>query len=459
MPGRFRRHGTADSPAPVVARGLDAAGTSRYLEAGPPRGRLQRSDMSGSQGRSVAALTAVGVIVFTGCTATTPTPAPTAVEAPVEAAVVDEFSPLVISMVEPGPIPVRGTDGLYHLVYELQVQNASPRAASLVSIVSSADGAVIDETAGEELLARMLPIGDYPFPPRPISQIAPGTSALVLMDTTFEDRDSVPEALDQAISATFGAVRADQANFAELFPTDVVALASTPVTQSDPILIGPPLTGPNWVAVNGCCRLSPHRGAMIPIGGRINASERYAVDWARLDLTDIQAGENLQSFSGDPGDNADYFTYDQPVLAVADGEVAVVSDGFPDMTPNVQQDDLPLKDYGGNYVVLKISESVYAFYAHLKSGSMKVDVGDRVQLGDEIGRTGNSGNTSEAHLHFHVMDGISPLTAGNLPFEITAFSMVGAVSPDSSEFVIDEGERANELPLGGSGISFPDEPR
>lgn len=197
--------------------------------------------MSGPQGHSVAALTAVGAIVLTGCTVTTPTPAPTAVEA----AVVDEFSPLVVSMIEPGPIPARGTDGLYHLVYELQVQNASPRPASLVSIVSSADGDVIDETTGEELVARMLPIGDYPFPPRPISEIASGTSALVLMDTTFEDRDSVPKALDQAISATFGEVRADRANFAELFPTDVVALASTPVTQGDPILVGPPLTGPN----------------------------------------------------------------------------------------------------------------------------------------------------------------------------------------------------------------------
>jgi hypothetical protein len=408
--------------------------------------------MSGSQGRSVAALTAVGAIVLTGCTVTTATPAPPAVEA----AVVDEFSPLVISMVEPGPIPVRGTDGLYHLVYELQVQNASPRPASLVSIVSSADGDVIDETTGEDLVARTLPIGDYPFPPRPIAQIAPGTSALVLMDTTFEDRDSVPDALDQAISATFGDVRADQANFAKLFPTDVVANSSTPVAQDDPISIGPPLTGPNWVAVNGCCRLSPHRGAMIPIGGRINASERYAVDWTRLDLTDIQDGENLRSFSGDAADNADYFTYDQPVLAVADGEVAVVSDGFADMTPHVSQDDLPLKDYGGNYIVLKISDGVYAFYAHLKRGSMKVDVGDRVHLGDEIGRTGNSGNTSEAHLHFHLMDGLSPLTSGNLPFEITAFSMVGAISPDGSEFVVDEGERTDELPLGGSGISFPD---
>jgi hypothetical protein len=412
--------------------------------------------MSGSQGCSVAALTAVGAIVLTGCTVTAPAPAPTAVEAAVEAAVVDEFSPLVISIVEPGPIPVRGTDGLYHLVYELQVQNASPRPASLVSIVSSTDGDVIHETTGDELAARMLPIGDYPFPPRPIAEIPPGTSALVLMDTTFEDRDSVPHALDQAISATFGDVRADQANFAQLFPTDVVAHASTPVTQSDPISIGPPLTGPNWVAINGCCRLSPHRGAMVPIGGRINASERYAVDWARLDLPDIYIGENLSSFSGDPGDNADYFAYDQPILAVADGEVAIVSDGLPDLTPHVLQDDLPLKDYGGNYIVLKISEGVYAFYAHLKPGSMKVEVGDMVQLGDEIARIGNSGNTSEAHLHFHLMDGLAPLTAGNLPFEITAFRMVGAINPDGSEFVVDEGDRADELPLGGSGISFPD---
>ena len=50
--------------------------------------------------------------------------------------------------------------------------------------------------------------------------------------------------------------------------------------------------------------------------------------------------------------------------------------------------------------MLDLGNGVYAFYAHLKTGSPAVRVGDRVRRGQEIARTGNSGNTSEAHLHF-----------------------------------------------------------
>lgn len=232
---------------------------------------------------------------------------------------------------------------------------------------------------------------------------------------------------------------------------------TTPVGAGDPIVVGPPLTGPDWVAANACCTLSPHRGAMIPIAGRINAAERYAIDWSRFDLDRPLVDNGVQStYAGDPTDNANYFTYDQPVLAVADGEVVVVVDDLPDAEPQVLQDGLPLAEYGGNHIVLEIDDGVYAFYAHLKPDSVAVQVGDTVKLGDEIARTGNSGNTTESHLHFHVMDGIAPLSSTNLPFEISNFTMLGSGSEDGTEFIADKGERVDELPLILSATSFPE---
>jgi hypothetical protein len=398
----------------------------------------------------------------TACTAPPPgpTPTPTATSDPASAAdVVDEFSPLIVSNVAGEPVPVRGTDGLYHLVYEIEILNASPRPATIESIVSTFEDDEVGRLSGSEIVSRTLPIGDYPFPPEAVSEIPPATTAVILMDTTFESRDEVPPVLDQTIAATFGEVRPGQANYAKLFPTEAVARMSTPVGQGDPIVVAPPLTGSDWVAANACCSLSPHRGTMIPIGGRINAAERYAIDWSRFDLTrPLVDGDAQSTFSGDPFDNASYFTYDQPVLAVGDGEIAVVVDDLPDAEPRVLQDGLPLSEYGGNYVILKLAEGVYAFYAHLKPGSVTVEVGDTVSVGDEIARTGNSGNTTESHLHFHVMDGTAPLSATNLPFVISSFTMLGVGSEDGSEFIVDESERENELPLILSGIAFPDAP-
>ena len=64
---------------------------------------------------------------------------------------------------------------------------------------------------------------------------------------------------------------------------------------------------------------------------------------------------------------------------------------------------------GGNHVVLDLGGGRFAFYAHLQPGSLKVKVGDRVTRGQIIGLVGNSGNSTEPHLHFHISNGVSPL--------------------------------------------------
>ena len=63
---------------------------------------------------------------------------------------------------------------------------------------------------------------------------------------------------------------------------------------------------------------------------------------------------------------------------------------------------ITLETVGGNNVIMEIGDGLYAFYAHLQPGSLRVKVGDKVRRGQVLGLLGNSGNSSEPHLHFHI---------------------------------------------------------
>ena len=146
--------------------------------------------------------------------------------------------------------------------------------------------------------------------------------------------------------------------------------------------------------------------------GRTSSSSRlFAIDWIRL--------EDNRLFTGDGTRNEDYFAFGAEVLAVADGTVVFVRDGMPEDTPNEPPTTLhqPL-DYGGNEVVLEIAPGVYAFYAHLQPGSIRVQIGETVTTGQVLGLLGNTGNSTAPHLHFQLADGPDVLTATSLPFVI-----------------------------------------
>ena len=86
---------------------------------------------------------------------------------------------------------------------------------------------------------------------------------------------------------------------------------------------------------------------------------------------------------------------------------------------------------GGNYVVIDIGGGHFAFFAHLKTGSVAVKRGDRVKAGDVIGALGDTGNSDGPHLHFHVMDGPSPLSSNGIPYVFESFTGAGRLAGDS----------------------------
>ncbi|MGD2153223.1 MAG: M23 family metallopeptidase, partial [Gemmatimonadales bacterium] len=130
--------------------------------------------------------------------------------------------------------------------------------------------------------------------------------------------------------------------------------------------------------------IPPGGWAIVPIGGKPFIAQRYAIDWAKL-------GRDRTLFEGDRNENGSYFGYGAEVLAVADALVESVKDGIPENVPGsttlrgVHEGDtlravaMTLDTIGGNYVILDLGDSRYAFYGHLMPGSLRVKPGDRVR--------------------------------------------------------------------------------
>lgn len=92
-----------------------------------------------------------------------------------------------------------------------------------------------------------------------------------------------------------------------------------------------------------------------------------------------------------------YHIFSQPVYAPCDGTVEKIENELPDLSPpETDRENLP-----GNFVQINCSGVFYVILAHLKQYSVEVSKGDSVQTGQLLGRIGNSGNTSEPHLHIH----------------------------------------------------------
>jgi hypothetical protein len=95
----------------------------------------------------------------------------------------------------------------------------------------------------------------------------------------------------------------------------------------------------------------------------------------------------------------DYGCYGVPVVAPASGLVTDAHDGEPDAIPGAISNNTTAPK--GNYVVIQLETKTYLVIAHLKPGSVSVAAGDYVEEGQTIGLCGNSGNTSEPHIHIH----------------------------------------------------------
>jgi murein DD-endopeptidase MepM/ murein hydrolase activator NlpD len=131
-------------------------------------------------------------------------------------------------------------------------------------------------------------------------------------------------------------------------------------------------------------------------------------------------------FTGDSKDNRNYRAYGADVLAVADATVARIKDGIRENTPGEDPDGAFITDDAelGNYIILDLGGGNSCLYAHLQPGTLRVKAGDRVKRGQTLGLLGNSGSSTEPHLHFQVMNGTSLVDPEGIPYLIDSFELL-----------------------------------
>ena len=370
----------------------------------------------------------------------------------------DVVAPLVVTPLA-SPNPVLGADDRRHLAYEFTLMSMASSGVTIqkVETLDAATSKVIGTLDGDAL-AKMLRLNGG------IKgvELGAGGSGILFMDVTLAKDEAVPAKLVHRF--TLSVAKAPQADSSgDHDPTP--APAQEVVFTSDPLSVGPaaivvapPLKGAHWAIGGGCCSPpSYHRGATLPINGSIHVAERFAIDF-------VQLNDKSMLFTGDMLKVSDYEYFGDEIYSVADGSVVGVQDGLPEQIPGKLPEDATIQMAGGNYVVVDIGNGRFAFYAHMQPGSLKVKKGDTVKQGQVLGLLGNSGNTDTPHLHFHVMDGPSPLLANGLPYVFTSFTGQGRITDEQPLFTggvsnVDptewSGSHKNELPLNLEVVSFP----
>lgn len=250
--------------------------------------------------------------------------------------------------------------------YELLVVNVLSEPVTLSTV------AVLDP-AGKELMriegATLAAATQTLFAKRPSPIIAASAAVSVDVDLTVP-----PGAAPERVTHRIVYALKPDSELAPMIGALEVDAPEVAINRRPAMVIRPPLKGNGWLAASACCKPNLHRDERVAINGvRIETGETFAVDWAKV--------KNDRLFDGDGKKVEQYYDFGEDVLAVADGKVFSVHNGMPDQTPFVFMVPKSKSDYGGNNVMLEIAPNVFAWYAHLRQGSIRVKVGDAVKAG------------------------------------------------------------------------------
>ena len=158
-------------------------------------------------------------------------------------------------------------------------------------------------------------------------------------------------------------------------------------------------------------------------GGRTLGLNQHAASRSQRFAYDLLQVKDGKTHSGDGKSLTDYYCYGQPVLAPADGIVVTAVASLADLPIGSRDASHP----GGNHVVIDHGQHEYSFLAHMQPHSVRVKPGQRVKRGDVLGLAGNSGNTSEPHLHVHLMNGPDLDDANGLPMAFDGFALEDSI--------------------------------
>lgn len=350
------------------------------------------------------------------------------------------------------PTPFVGSDGLRHLAYELHITNYYGDTGALLPQSLQ----VFGDDSSIPLLSLDGPALRHWVRPSPSEDgaisIAPGKRLVVFLWLSLPIADRVPHTLRHRMllgTEHHGSVALDGA---------LVAVSAAKV-----MALGPPLRGGRWLAHEGPgAAQSHHWGSLVAVNGDLTIPQRFALDLVGVD----EQGRAVRPTASDLEHtrHSDWVGYAAPVLAVADGIVRATRDGQPEHAPLTAQPEpasLTADGLFGNYVVLEVSPGIFASYAHLRTGSIKVEPGQRVQRGQALAQLGQSGNSAAPHLHFQLSNKATFEGSEGIPYVFQAFNDFG---PESEAQLFGQGEawtpgvtaqHGNQLPLNDIVIEFP----
>ena len=318
------------------------------------------------------------------------------------------------------PIPVASNEGI-NLAYELEISLPENLTFTPVKIevIDPSAGKVIWSAEGD-LLAQLYQPAFDPLPTA--EEQINGTSKLSRPRISIwftVGQDSVPDSLTHRIT------------FRTESGQDTVNITGGMVKvrkDLEPVIIGSPVRGPGWIALETSRPLTHHFLAQITLDSVTRVPQKYAQDWIYVDP------DTGAAVTGNASLAKNYLGYGKEIYAVSNGTVADLMDGLPDNEEISAQREVTFETAAGNYVIIDMGDEKYACYAHMIPGSITVARGDTVTEGQVIGLMGNSGNSALPHLHFQVVTGkASFLGAEGYPHVYRSFDVIGMINTSLEE--------------------------
>ncbi|WP_201316004.1 M23 family metallopeptidase [Dyella sp. EPa41] len=307
----------------------------------------------------------------------------------------------------PAPVTI---DGKASLVYELHLTSFAKEPLRLAGVAVVDDAGHVLATFDGNALDHVLGRPDHPAD-KDLARIPPGVDAIAYLSVPFDPAASATPRLHHRIIFTGDGATAS--------PATIEGGAFT-VSAHVPLNLGPPLRGGPWVAIYNAQWERGHRRVLYATDGAVHVPGRFAIDWIRV-------GEHGGFAQGDGAKPSQWYGYGADVLAVADAVVASTGEGVAEAATLAEHAarKVPLEDAAGNYVSLDLGNGRFAFYEHLKPGSITVRPGQRVRRGEVIGQLGFTGESTGPHLHFHIADANAPLAAEGLPYGFEHLHVAG----------------------------------
>ena len=307
-------------------------------------------------------------------------------------------------MNNPSKFPLMNDKGGF--VYEIKVKNTSIDGYVFESLQVSDGSTIIQNLSGNELDTV---VSVYHSSRK---SLMAGETAFLFMWVETPSGSIAPESLKQTIR--FNRISDGKQYTKEL---------NVSFEEKKPVVLSAPLRARRYATAGAPSNASYHRRTINFLDEKFWTSEKYAVDFIGLD-------DGNRYRTGRQDANIDYYGYEDIVYSTTAGEIESVIDTLPDNTPpNVPTvDPKALYRTGGNQVVVKVSSGVYVYYAHLVRASINLKKGDKVEIGQPIGRLGNSGNSDAPQLHLQVMDGADPLRSNGIPWVFDRFTLHGNIT-------------------------------